>query len=85
MLAELNPEARTADGFDEALVGIAELFSAEGRVHLAAYDTGKVIEILMRGDEADEGMDYESAVEHFNFNIAGAYVGPGTPVFIDLS
>jgi len=44
----------------------------------ACYDTNKIIKILM----AD--MPYEDAVEHFDFNIAGAYVGANTPVFIEL-
>ena len=29
-----------------------------------------------------EGMDYAEAMEHFDFNIAGSYVGEQTPIFI---
>ncbi len=37
----------------------------------------RVIDILM-GD----GMTYEEAVEYFEFNIAGAWVGESTPFFL---
>ena len=66
----------TADGLDFALVGVADVH--DGRV--AIYDTDKVIELLMTRD----GMDHDEAVEFFDFNIAGAYVGPGTPIFMDF-
>tara|TARA_R100001510_G_C7582198_1_gene154778 strand:+ start:286 stop:429 length:144 start_codon:yes stop_codon:yes gene_type:complete len=32
-----------------------------------------------------DGMDFEEAVEYFDFNVESAYVGPNTPVFLDLS
>ena len=28
-------------------------------------------------------MDYEEAVEFFDFNVTGAYVGENTPVFLE--
>ena len=32
----------------------------------------------------DDGiMDYEEATEYFDFNVAGAYMGDSTPVFLD--
>jgi len=31
-----------------------------------------------------EGMDYNYAVEHLDFNIVGAYVGEKTPLYISL-
>lgn len=63
-----------ADGFDEAFIGVGYSFNAA----YACYDTGKVIEIMMR-----DGLSYEEAVEHFYFNVLGSYVGENTPVFID--
>ncbi len=63
------------DGLDEAIIGTAE------RINLGpvvAYDVEKVIEILMDRD----GMDYATAMEHFDFNIAGGYHGELTPIFI---
>jgi hypothetical protein len=59
-----------ADGFDEAIIGVEE------RTCVVAYDIDKIIEILMRDMTEDE------AVEYFEFNILGAYVGEKTPVYI---
>jgi hypothetical protein len=28
-------------------------------------------------------MDEEQALEYFDYNIAGAYVGPSTPIFLE--
>ncbi len=74
-LQELNPEALLADGFEEAFVGICRRF---GQEPLAAYDYDKCLEVLMRE------MSYEEAVEYFDFNVIGAWVGPNTPVFVEL-
>ena len=30
-----------------------------------------------------DGMSHEEAVEFFEFNTKGAYLGPNTPIFID--
>ena len=63
-----------ADGFDEAIIGIAQ---RAGHGDLVAYDEAKCIEILARD------MSYEEAREYFEFNVLGAWVGDGTPIFID--
>mgnify|MGYP003111639308 FL=1 len=76
-LAELNPQALLADGFDRALVGVA---GRCGMAALAVYDRDKCIEILM-----EEGMDWPEAEEYFCFNVEGAYLGEGTPLFAVLS
>ena len=62
-----------ADGFDDAIIGIAERIGMEPVV---AYDIHKIIEILARD------MPEEDAVEYFEFNILGAHMGERTPVFI---
>jgi hypothetical protein len=28
-------------------------------------------------------MSYEDAIEHFNYNIAGSWVGNGTPLYLE--
>jgi len=61
--------------FDAAIIGVAERIGMDAVV---AYDTTKIIEILCERD----GMDDEEAAEYFEFNIAGAYVGERTPIFI---
>ncbi len=77
-LAALDPEAMTADGFDEALIGWTNSWTGRpSRVVRAIYSVEKVLAILVQ-----EGMSQEEAEEHFEFNIAGAYVGDHTPVFL---
>jgi len=75
LISELNDEALLLDGYDEAIIGIAVRCGQEAVV---AYDEDKIIEILMRD------MDCEEAREFYDFNIAGAYVGPSTPMLIKL-
>ena len=64
----------TADGLDTEIIGTAQLFNAE----VFVYDVQKVLDILMTRDE----MSYEDAWEFFSFNIEGAYVGEGTPIWM---
>ena len=73
ILEEENPEARLMDGFDEALIGVARRC---GQPTLAVYDYDKCIDILSRE------MSEDDAVEYFEFNCAGAWVGPHTPVIL---
>ena len=61
------------DDIEEAFVGVAERF---GVGPVALYDYAKCIDIYIR-----DGMDYEEAVEHFNFNVIGTWAGEKTPVF----
>jgi hypothetical protein len=68
-----------ADGFEEAFLGVAEHFGPEGTVYIAVYNTKKCIEILERD------MPHEEAVEYFQFNTLGAYVGPNTPAFMTVA
>ena len=76
-VSEWNAEALLADGFESAVVGMCERF---GALPVVAYDKGKCIEILVERD----GMDYEEAVEYFDFNVIGSWVGDGTPVFLTM-
>lgn len=62
-----------ADGFDDAIIGFDEV----GR--RLVYDIDGIINILIL-----EGMTYEDAIEHYDYNIAGAYVGEGTPIYIKI-
>ena len=61
--------------FDAAILGVAERI---GMSPIVAYDTAKIIDILCERD----GMEGDEAAEYFEFNIAGAYVGDRTPIFI---
>ena len=69
-----DSELLKADGFDECIIGICDRY---GQEQLVAYDKEKVIKKLMK-----DKMSYEEAIEYFEFNIIGAWVGEKTPVFI---
>jgi hypothetical protein len=75
MLEDENPKALFADGFDDALVGVARRC---GQPTLAVYDYERGVDVLMRRD----GMDYEEAVEWMEFNVVGAWVGEHTPIWL---
>jgi len=65
-----------ADGFDDAIMGYA---GRCGLYDVLLYSTNKIIQILMERD----GMTDEEAIEFFEFNIKGAYMGEGTPLYYD--
>lgn len=65
----LDPES-----FDKAIIGTGHRC---GQPELVAYDVEKCIKVLM-----EDGMDEDEAREFFDFNTAGAWVGPQTPIFI---
>jgi len=62
--------------FDPCVIGVASRIN----LRVAAYDTIKVIQAL----QDHHGMDEEEACEWFDFNVAGAWMGEGSPVFIDV-
>ena len=63
-----------ADGLEEDFIGIVYQFNTP----LAIYSKSKAIQCLM-----DKGMDEEQAYEYFDYNVAGAYVGEQTPIFLE--
>lgn len=72
-IVEYLGDALFADGFDDCIIG----FTDDGVV---VYDRVGIIETLVV-----DGMDVDEAEEYFCFNIAGAYVGPKTPIFVQCS
>jgi uncharacterized protein YllA (UPF0747 family) len=63
-----------ADGFDDAVIGV-EIAEPMRLI----YSVKKVIETLITEDE----MSLEDALEHFEYNIRGSYVGEQTPIWCD--
>jgi len=65
-----------ADGYEDAFIG----FSAyqPNRPPCAIYDYNKCIKILHKRDK----MSMEDAMEFFEFNTVGAWVGEHTPIFL---
>jgi hypothetical protein len=61
------------DGLEEAFIGV-DYGADEPR---AVYSRDACIAVLARS------MTHEEAVEYFDYNVEGAYVGPQTPLYID--
>lgn len=72
-ILELYPDDTfvIADGFDDAIIGV------DDNNLKIVYDIDEVINILIR-----DGMDVNEAIEFYEYNIAGSYVGENTPSFI---
>jgi hypothetical protein len=68
-----DEEFLKADGFDEAVIGVDE------RSMRLIYSVTKCIELLMVNDD----MSIEEAIEYFDFNVRGAYVGDNTPIWCE--
>lgn len=69
-----DPDLLFADGFDEAMIGVA---TRCGQKTIVIYDLAKCIDVL-----TTQGLEYEEAVEHLDYNTLGAWVGDRTPGFV---
>jgi DNA-binding XRE family transcriptional regulator len=63
----------TADGLDAAIIGT----TSDGRRMI--YSLELAVNVLVKRD----GMDQDEAREYLMFNSVGAYVGTGSPVWVD--
>jgi|TARA_R110001592_G_scaffold132392_5_gene346873 hypothetical protein len=63
-----------ADGYNQAIMGTIQ---RAGQDDIILYDSDEIIKILVYRDN----MSYEEAVEYFEFNILGSWVGPQTPAY----
>lgn len=70
----MSDEMIVYDDLEPYLVGIVEQF---GRPPIRCYDLAKVLAAYLR-----DGMTFEEAVEHFEFNVRGTWAGDGTPCFL---
>ena len=64
-----------ADGFDDAVLGVA---TQHTKPPLIVYDYWKCCEVLIKRD----GMTMSDAVEYMDYNVVCAWLGPGTPMFL---
>lgn len=85
-LRELNPGAlllEPRDHYDKALIGVTDNpqdhWDRKERVWVAVYDHDLCIKAIqsLLGTECSE----EDALEWFEYNTSGAWVGSGTPTF----
>ena len=65
-----DEEILKADGFDDAVIGVDE------KTMRLIYSVGRCIEILV-----EDGMTMEEAMDYFDFNVSGAWVGDKTPIW----
>jgi len=77
--SDFSDKILLADGFDDAFIGVGE--NSEGNP-VAVYSIEKCLDILAEQfkDEEDAIGD---AIDYFEFNVKGAYVGQFTPMFIN--
>jgi len=71
-----DSDAMLAEGFDDAIIGIGYRC---GQSAILVYDTDKALKILVDRD----GMTLDEAKDYFDFNVAGAWVGEGTPIWME--
>jgi len=64
------------DGLDSCVIGVC---CRCGQEDVLLYDGHKVVELLMDRD----GMTWEEAEEFYCLNISGAWMGSGTPCFME--
>ena len=62
--------------FDSCFIALGYRFSSGA---LAVYDMDRVLRALQDG-----GMNEEEAIEYFEFNVIGGWMGDGTPIFVRL-
>ena len=74
-IAEYNPDALLADGFEDAIIGLT---INPHHPMVVVYDYQKCVEILMA-----KGLSDEEAVEYLEFNTLGAYVGKNGPLYME--
>jgi hypothetical protein len=67
-----DDELLIADGFNDAIIGIDE------QSMRIIYSTQRCIQTLIDG-----GMDLEEALEYFDYNVKGSYVGEKTPIWCE--
>ena len=60
--------------FDRAIVGVAKQGPKD---FVVCYSIEKVVRALIA-----DGMPEDEAIEHFEFNVSGGWLGDGTPMFL---
>lgn len=89
-----------ADGWDDCLLGHGNIFHGEhGQLTVAIYDRTQMVLKLAKefmedleanpnnGMSAEENADrdfYAEADEYISFNVEGAYIQPGMPVYATI-
>ncbi len=72
-IRENYPDLLLADGHDNAIIGVGGAFDQAAVI----YDAAVVIKNLI-----EDGLSPLDAEEYYYYNIAGAFVGKHTPIFV---
>ena len=67
-------EVVVMDGYDDCVIGVLERFGTEP---IVLYDKDRVIDKLV-----DDGLTLDEAVEFYEYNQLGSWVGDKTPGFL---
>ena len=70
----VDDTAVIANGFDSSIIG----YTIGCDCVRVVYDAEAMADSLM-----DDGFSYEEACEYLEFNTFGAYIGEGTPIFMN--
>jgi len=62
-------------GFDDAIIGLTEEFGNGPRI---LYSREKILQILIERDR----MEYDEAMEYYDFNILGLFAGEQNPIIL---
>ena len=65
-----------ADGLDDAIIGVGHRC---GEPTVVVYD----IDLSIQAVQRELKCEIWEAVEYFNFNILGSYIGEHTPMFVE--
>lgn len=83
--------ALTFDGMDDAIVGYAVVYREGAWRGIFVYSRDRMEEVLMTGwkknsqsdDPCEDEQSRFDAMEYVDYNIAGGYLGPHTPIVAD--
>ena len=78
------------DGLEDAFIGVAERFTAEGHRFFAVYSYKGMVESIVAEDDPDRAEEEREpgtdpvtdAIDYIEFNVVGLYAGPGTPAIL---
>lgn len=75
IVQDMGDEIMLMDGFENAFIGFSRRC---GQPTLATYSFDKMVDVLIERDN----MDPDEAMEYIDYNCAGAWMGPLTPVIV---
>lgn len=74
----------TAEGFDDCILGVAQVVIGDKLIRKVVYDADAMVEQMARefSKEMNGYHAEEAAFEYLEFNTFGAFIGPQTPLYV---